>query len=307
MAELGEVKRGFDIGRNGYHKWCYLPCPSCGKPRWIPIPALLKNPKSVCKRCSGRRLNIKLAERSGKPLSYLSDSVLVASGGMLNVPCPDCGKPRLVDPTRYSPAHFGKRCQDCAAKHKPSRIGANSTSWKGGKQLTKDGYIVVSLHPGDPFFDMASKSGRSYRVLEHRLIMAQQLGRSLFEWEVVHHRGTLYSEASFENRSDNRLENLELLPGDAPNTMYARVAAEMTTLKEENRKHTEQIAELEKQVRLLRWLTHILQHGNVEPIPANEQKESSRAGVETRREEVQPINANSAPHPIEGDDIVQST
>lgn len=307
MAELGEVKRGFDIGRNGYHKWCYLPCPSCGKPRWIPIPALLKNPKSVCKQCSGRRLNLKLAERSGKPLSYLSDPVLVAAGGKLNVPCPDCGKPRLTDPTRYSPAHFGKRCRDCAAKHKPSRRGPDSPTWKGGRRLTKNGYVVVVLYPGDPFFDMTVKSGRSHKVFEHRLVMAKHLGRSLFEWEVVHHRGILYPEDSFENKSDNRIDNLELLPGDAPNTMYAKVAAEIAILKEADKQHTERIEELEKQVRFLKWLTKILQHGNAEPIPANEQIESSRAGVETTREEVQPISANSAPRPTSGDDIVQST
>lgn len=67
--------------------------------------------------------------------------------------------------------------------------GEASASWKGGRQLTKDGYIRLWL-------------SRAESVLEHRQIMEDHLGRKLNRDEVVHHING--------NNADNRLENLEL-------------------------------------------------------------------------------------------------
>jgi hypothetical protein len=60
-----------------------------------------------------------------------------------------------------------------------------------------DSYGYISLHiPNHP---MANKSGNVY---EHRLVMAEHIGRWLAPHESVHHKNG--------NRSDNRLSNLEL-------------------------------------------------------------------------------------------------
>lgn len=67
--------------------------------------------------------------------------------------------------------------------------------------LRKDGYVVISrrTHPN------SMKDGR---ILEHVLVMSQHLDRPLKKHENVHHKNG--------NRSDNRLENLELWSKSQP-------------------------------------------------------------------------------------------
>lgn len=65
------------------------------------------------------------------------------------------------------------------------------------KLFTKDGYVLVQAPEGHPGAGI-----RSGRIREHRLVMEQYLGRYLLPTEEVHHKNA--------NRSDNRIENLEL-------------------------------------------------------------------------------------------------
>jgi hypothetical protein len=76
-----------------------------------------------------------------------------------------------------------------------ARKGENSPFWKGGKHITKRGYIKIwkPEHPNNIY-------GYCY---EHRLVMEEKIGRFLSKDEDVHHIN--------ENKSDNRIENLQLL------------------------------------------------------------------------------------------------
>lgn len=81
--------------------------------------------------------------------------------------------------------------------------GERHGSWKGGRSQHASGYICVMVSRDDPMCTMANK-GTGY-VMEHRLVMARHLGRALTRKETVHHING--------NRSDNRLENLQLRSG----------------------------------------------------------------------------------------------
>lgn len=69
-------------------------------------------------------------------------------------------------------------------------------AWGGEGHITKDGYVFIYRkgYPG-----VRDKDGK---ILEHRFVMSQHLGRGLKRHETVHHKNGI--------KHDNRIENLEL-------------------------------------------------------------------------------------------------
>ena len=79
------------------------------------------------------------------------------------------------------------------------RIAALRT---GGKWKAPGGYVFVWMDPESPYVSMTTHQGA---ILEHRLVVAQQLGRPLTSGETVHHKDG--------NKLNNDLANLELRQG----------------------------------------------------------------------------------------------
>lgn len=79
------------------------------------------------------------------------------------------------------------------------RVGPEGARWKGGRKTLR-GYIQIWIPVKHPMAVMRSKAGY---VSEHRLVIAESLGRPLISKEIVHHKNGV--------RDDNRLENLELM------------------------------------------------------------------------------------------------
>ena len=137
--------------------------------------------------------------------------------------CPMCGKEFKVKPShaskrkycsrecRYRQHHpVAKSCSWCGSaitvpRHKLKEHNFCNHScwaqfrcsnplqhprWKGGQNISSAGYIRTWT------------PDRRY-VFEHRLVMESHLGRELHPTEVIHHRNG--------DKTDNRLENLELL------------------------------------------------------------------------------------------------
>ena len=100
----------------------------------------------------------------------------------------------------HTPWNKGKKCPHCS--------GDKNNFYNGGKTIDKRGYVYLYI-PSHPF---AQVNGF---IAEHRLVMEKHIGRHLDPNEVIHHKGTKFPICSYDDKGDNRIENLELLPNKA--------------------------------------------------------------------------------------------
>ena len=158
----------------------------------------------VCVKCSQRGLHPVTYSGHGKP--NLGDTVHARDIGYKSrglrvwAQCPICHT-RSWREQRFAT----KPCPKCGIpKGKELRKGEMNVRWSGGKRHA-DGYVFITVDESHPYFVMARKvSHRNlYQISEHRLVIAQAIGRPLAYDEIIHHINGI--------KSDNRLENLMLL------------------------------------------------------------------------------------------------
>jgi hypothetical protein len=171
--EIGDYRRGGEIGLDSTKRYIYHACADCGKTRWVNIYRFGKPKSDICHSCSKKR-QLKIY---GHPLKGRHPS-----------------KETLL---KMSKSLKGKMTAD------------KNPNWNGGRYLTQSGYVEVAIYPDNFFYSMGRIHAGSVAayVKEHRLVMAQHLGRCLYGWEVVHHKNGI--------KDDNRIENLELTTKNA--------------------------------------------------------------------------------------------
>ena len=115
----------------------------------------------------------------------------------VGTPCDIDGCDRLAKTKGLCTTHYSRLLRGNLEPAVPIRKFAPS----GSGSIDRNGYRVVRVgdHPN---------AWRSGQILEHRLVMAEHLGRPLLPDETVHHRNG--------DRLDNRIENLELWVNSRP-------------------------------------------------------------------------------------------
>lgn len=209
MPELGEIRRDYEIGRaHNWLKYTWHACEKCGKQRWVQV--IRREPVNrLCRSCSQSLKETRT--------------------------CPQCGSPFEVIPSRK----VAFCSHGCWGKHHSAE---RSSRWKGGKTHSA-GYVLVRLAPGDFFYPMATKPNGTVR--EHRLVMAQHLGRCLMPFEIVHHKNGV--------KTDNRIENLQLA-GSIGEHSLGHSKGYRDGYRSGYRDGSErQVKQLRDEIRLLRW------------------------------------------------------
>lgn len=110
------------------------------------------------------------------------------------ITCKNCNKEFEVPSyRRYTASYCSQKCtlqsNPPNQKNIKRNFGNKHPMWKGGKCIRKDGYVLIQVQ-GQRFF-------------EHRYIMENFLNRKIKTNETIHHINHI--------KSDNRIENLELL------------------------------------------------------------------------------------------------
>lgn len=166
-------------------------CLQCGSTFvWAPGPGRHGRPPVTCSpECKEERRKEWYRARYAKALAATQRRRQRGSP-YLAVPCDVDGCERMAYAKNLCCMHYSRLRQTGeVGEAAPRRSHSGDLVWRW--QDPRNGYVQLTL-PGD----------RSKRILEHRYVMEQMLGRPLLPDENVHHKNGV--------RDDNRPENLEL-------------------------------------------------------------------------------------------------
>jgi hypothetical protein len=200
MFQIGEIRKAKELGKVGSYKYIYQTCPSCNKSRWV----ALKRGKPTglrCKKCTLTEPKRQFPKPKGTITSPIlgdiyKDKLLGYKDNRYHIwsTCIKCERELWAKLDGYKPRNT--ICKFCKSKASGlKRRGALAYNWKGGRR-NWNGYVQVYVERDSFFYPMAEKCGY---VMEHRLIMAQHLGRCLQPWEKVHHKDGIKDHNEYSN------------------------------------------------------------------------------------------------------------
>lgn len=255
----GDIRPGWDLGRETYRKFGYLKCEKCDTIRWVQVfNGKARTP--LCIKCRNRYVgeqNIKVRGSFSKgtienptvgDIRY-GDEIGKEYCKSIRYIWAECTKCHVEKWTRAK--SISGMCRECYDIDHPTK--ENNGRYKGGF-YDEHGYKYVRIGKDSPYWEMGTKSktGNYKSVAEHRLVMAKHIGRCLKPWEEVHHMHTKYPQGSFEDKHDNRIENLEL---KSTSDHHGLTVMETKILRLENKVETleEQIKNTNQLVKFLMW------------------------------------------------------
>ena len=184
-------------------------CPKCGKQQWHRTVAVRSRKRifsGYCQDCYEmpkghlwKPLKPEEVQENIREYLYFDKQESVGHKIVIGVRCKRCGEiwQSKVSNIRHYYG-FSTLCKNCRNKDE------YNPRWLGFRHIEKDGYARIKISNLDPLYEflkpMLTPQGK---ILEHRMVVALKLNRTLERHEHVHHINKI--------KTDNRPENLEIV------------------------------------------------------------------------------------------------